>query len=102
MVCFREGGGDFARLGECGERVGCSPERAEHEPVADSIGRDCGLGGDGASQQLLGSGEVSFLLADEAEQIKGVGMLRLRGENLFVERSGFAHASGAVMLQREL
>ena len=28
-------------------------------------------------------------------------MLRLRGENLFVERGGFAHMSGSMVLQRE-
>ena len=53
-------------------------------------------------EELLGAGEIALLLADQSEQVKCIGVLWLRGENLLVERGGFAQLPGAVMLQREL
>ncbi len=71
---------------------------------AREAGVEGGSGGmemDGAADQFEGLGVMAGLGEEEAEEVKGVGVVGIGGEDFLVDGLGVAEAAGLVMLEGE-
>ena len=80
------GGGQFSLGLEC---------EAE---IALELG-DVGAEGNGAGEQVCGDVVAAMLLREDAEEMEGVGVIGIDGDDLAVEVFGLGEVSGLMMLQ---
>jgi len=81
------------------QRPGDAAEGAESEAAIQPEGGNGGIGGDGAGKKIGGAGGVAFVASDEAEEIQGVGLVRIGLDDLTVERGGGGETAGPMVFE---